>query len=176
MVSVASHSLSLVRICDPMHHSTPGFPVHHQLPKLAQSHVHRLDDAMQPSHPLSSPSPPAFNRSHHQGLFHWVSSHIRWPKIGVLASASVLPMNIQGWCPLGWPGWISVQSWQQILKSSFSNNGGLTRTQVSRQPVGAPSHRCSLRHPIVYPFAHLWDPGYIHHPVFQDYPTQRQEE
>ena len=54
--------------------STPGFPVHHQLLELAQTHVHRGGDAIQPSHPLSSPSPPAFNLSQHQGLFQWVSS------------------------------------------------------------------------------------------------------
>ena len=53
--------------------SIPGFPVHHQLPELAQIHVHPVGDAIQPSHPLSSPSPPAFNLSHHQGLFKWIS-------------------------------------------------------------------------------------------------------
>ena len=57
-----------------MNCSTPGFPVHHQLPELAQTHVHQFDDAMQPSHPLSSPSPPAFNLPQHQGLFQWVNS------------------------------------------------------------------------------------------------------
>ena len=55
-------------LCDPMDFSTPGFPVHHQLPELAQTYVHRVGDAIQPSHPLSSPSP-AFNLSQHQGLF-----------------------------------------------------------------------------------------------------------
>ena len=54
--------------------SIPGFPVHHTLPELAQTHVHRVSDAIQPSHPLSSPSPPAFNLSQHQGLFQRVSS------------------------------------------------------------------------------------------------------
>ena len=61
-------------LCDPMDCSTPGFPVHHQLPELAQTHVHWVSDAIQPSHPLSSPSPPAFNLSQPQGLFQWVSS------------------------------------------------------------------------------------------------------
>ena len=61
-------------LCDPMDCSTPGFPVHHQLPELAQTHIHRVGDAIQPSHPLSSPSPPTFNLSQHQGLFKWVSS------------------------------------------------------------------------------------------------------
>ena len=55
-------------LCDPMACSTPGFPVHHQLPKLAQTHVHQVSDAIQPSHPLSSSSPPAFNPSQHEGL------------------------------------------------------------------------------------------------------------
>jgi len=54
--------------------STPGFPVHHQLLELAQTHVHRVGDAIQPSHPLSSPSPPAFNLAQHQGLFQWIRS------------------------------------------------------------------------------------------------------
>ena len=70
-------SVSLVRsvtqscptFCDPMNHSMPGLPVHHQLPEFTQTHVHRIRDAIQPSHPLSSPSPPAPNLSQHQGLF-----------------------------------------------------------------------------------------------------------
>ena len=64
--SVAQWCLTL---CEPMDCSTPGLPVHHQLPELAQTHVRRVSDALQPSHPLSSPSPPAFNLSQHQGLF-----------------------------------------------------------------------------------------------------------
>ena len=60
-------------LCDPMDCSFPGFPVHHQLLELAQTHVHWVGDAIQPSCPLSSPSPPAFNLSYHQGLFQWVS-------------------------------------------------------------------------------------------------------
>ena len=61
-------------LCDPMDCSTPGLPVHHQLLELTQTHVHRVGDAVQPSHPLSFPSLPAFNLSQHQGLFQWVSS------------------------------------------------------------------------------------------------------
>ena len=56
-------------LCDPMNRSTPGLPVHHQLPEFTQIHVHRVGDAIQPSHPLLSPSPPAYNPSQHQGLF-----------------------------------------------------------------------------------------------------------
>ena len=61
-------------LCDPMNCSTPGLPVHHQLPKFTQTHVHRVSDAIQPSHPLSSPSPPAPNPSQDQSLFQWVNS------------------------------------------------------------------------------------------------------
>ena len=69
--SVAQLCLTL---CDPMNYSTPGFPVHHQLPEFTQTHVHRVIDAIQPSHPLLSPSPPALNPSQHQSLFQWVNS------------------------------------------------------------------------------------------------------
>ena len=65
----SDQSLSRVRLCDPMNHSTPGLPVHHQLPEFTQTHIHRVSDAIQPSHPLSSPSPLALNPSQHQSLF-----------------------------------------------------------------------------------------------------------
>ena len=68
-------------LCDPMDCSMPDFPVHHQLLKLAQTHVHWVNDALQPSHPLSSPSPPAFNLSQDQGLFKWVSSSHQVTKV-----------------------------------------------------------------------------------------------
>ena len=61
-------------LCDPMNRSTPGLIVHHQLPEFTQTHVHQVRDAIQPSHPLSSPSPPAPNPSQHQSLFQWVNS------------------------------------------------------------------------------------------------------
>ena len=67
-------SLSCVQLCDPMNRSTPGLPVHHQLPEFTQTHSHRVSDDIQPSHPLSSPSPPAPNLSQHQSLFQWVNS------------------------------------------------------------------------------------------------------
>ena len=100
-------------LCDPMDCSTPGLPVHHQHLEFTQTHVHWVGDAVQPSHPLLSPSSPTFNLSQHQGLFKWVGSHLAisfGQSIGVSASTSVLPMNIQDWFPLGWTGWISLQS------------------------------------------------------------------
>ena len=70
----SAQRLSRVQLCDPMGCTLPGLPVHHQLPELTQTHVHWVSDAIQPSHPLSSPSPPAFNISQLQCLFQWVSS------------------------------------------------------------------------------------------------------
>ena len=73
-IQFSSVAQSCPTLCDPMNRSTPGLPVHHQLPEFTQTHVHRVGDAIQPSHPLSSPSPPAPNPSQHQGLFQWVKS------------------------------------------------------------------------------------------------------
>ena len=73
-VQFSSVAHSCLTLCDPMNYSMPGLPVHHKLPESTQTHVHRVGDAIQPSHPLSSPSPPAPNPSQHQGLFQWVNS------------------------------------------------------------------------------------------------------
>ena len=73
-VQFSSVAQSCPTLCDPMNRSTLGLPVHHQVPQFTQTHVHRVGDAIQPSHPLSSPSLPAPNRSQHQGLFQWVNS------------------------------------------------------------------------------------------------------
>ena len=73
-VQFSSVTQSCPTLCNPMNFSTPGLPVHQQLPEFTQTHVHRVSDAIQPSHPLSSPSPPAPNPSQHQGLFQWVNS------------------------------------------------------------------------------------------------------
>ena len=92
-----------------MNRSTPGLPVHHQLPEFTQTHVHPVDDPS--SHLIvSSPSPPAPNPSQNQSFP--MSQHFAWggQSIGVSASASVFPMNTQDWFPLGWTGWISLQS------------------------------------------------------------------
>ena len=77
----SSVAQSCPTLCNPMDCSTPGLPVHHQLPEPTQTHVHWVSDAIQPSHPLSSPSPPARNLSQHQGLFKWVSSSHSVPKV-----------------------------------------------------------------------------------------------
>ena len=109
--------------CNPMDCNTPGFPVHHQLPDLAQTRAHWVGDAIWPSHPLSSPSSPAFNLSQHQCLFQWVSSSRQVAKVlEFQLPASVFPMNFRDWFPLGWTGLISLQS--KRLSRVFSNNTG----------------------------------------------------
>ena len=94
-------------------------PIVPQLQGLVQTHVHQVSDAIQASHPLSSPSPPAFNLSQHQSFQMSQLSASGGQSIGASASTSVLPMNIQDWFPLGLTGWISLQS--KGLSSVFSN-------------------------------------------------------
>ena len=114
---------SVAQLCptlwDPMSCSMPGFPVHHQLPEFTQTHVHWVGDAIQPSHSLLSPSPPAPNPSQHKSfpMNQWRA----WgdQSIGVSALASDLPKNTQDWSPSDWTGWISLQSTR--LSRVFSN-------------------------------------------------------
>ena len=118
-------------LCDPMNHSTPGLPVHHQLPEFTQTHVHQVGDTIQPSHPLISfsscpQSLPASGSFPMSQLFTWGGQ-----SIGVSASVSVLPMNTQDWSPLGWTGWISLQS--KGLSRVFSNTKVITKIFVSER-------------------------------------------
>ena len=108
-VQFSSVAHSCPTLCDPMAYSTPGLPVHHQLSELTQTHVHRVSDAFQPSHPLSSPSPLNFNlpASESFQMSQFIPSGS--PSIEVSASASVLPMNIQDWFPFGLTGWLTLQ-------------------------------------------------------------------
>ena len=120
MFLISSVAQSCPTLCDPMNCSTPGLPVHHELPESTQSQVHWVSDAIQPSHPLSSPSPPAFDLSQHQGSYQMSQLFISGGQnIGVSAPTSVLPMNTQDWSPLEWTGWISLQS--KGLSRVFSN-------------------------------------------------------
>ena len=118
-VQFSSVTQSCPTLCNPMNRSMPGLPVHHQLLEFTQTHVHRVSDAIQPSHPLSSPSPPAPNPSQHQSfpvsqLFSWGGQ-----STGVSALASVLPKKSQDWSPSEWTDWISLQS--KGLLRVFSN-------------------------------------------------------
>ena len=117
LVQFSSVTQSCPTLCDPMNCSMPGLPVHHQLPEFTQTHVHWVGDAIEPAHPLLSPSPPAPSPSQHQGLFQWVNSSHEVAKVSTLAS--FLPKNTQGWSPLEWTGWISLQS--KGLSTVFSN-------------------------------------------------------
>ena len=106
-------------LCNTMDCSMPGFLVHHQLPQLAQTHGHWVSEAIQQSHSLLSSSPSAFSISPYQGFLSSQFFTSGGQSIGVSASASVLPMNIQGWFPSGLTGWISLLS--KGLSRVFSN-------------------------------------------------------
>ena len=134
-VQFSSVAQSYLTLCDPMNCNMPGLPVHHQLLESTQTHVHCVGDAIQPSHPLVpfSSCPQSFPAS---GSFPmsqlFVSSG---QSIGVSASTSVLPMNTQDWFPLGWTGWISLQS--KGLTRVFSN------TTIAHQRDKNQIHRIS---------------------------------
>ena len=119
-ICCCSVAKSCPAICDPMDCVMPSFLVLHYLQEFAQIHFHWVDDAIQPSHPLLPPSPFAFSLSQHQGLFKWSQFFSSGGQsIGVSASTSVLTVNTQGWSPLGWTGWISLQF--KGLSRVFSN-------------------------------------------------------
>ena len=116
-----------------MDYSMPGFPVHHKFPELAQTHVHWVSDAIQPSHPLSPPFSSHLQSFPASGSFpmsHFFTSDGQ--SIGVSASVSVLPMNIQGWFPLGWTGLIFLQS--KGLSRVFPNTTVWKHQFFSAQP------------------------------------------
>ena len=140
-IFVVVQLLSYVQLCDPRDCSMLDLPIHQHLPELAQTHVSQVSDAIQPSHPLPYPSPPAFSLSQHQGLFQWVNSLHQVAKVGTSVSASVLSMNIQDWFPLGWTGWISLQS--KGLSRVFSSTTVWKHWFFSAQPS-------------------LWSNSYIH--------------
>ena len=124
MVQLSSVTQSCLTLCDPKDCSRLGFPVHHQLPEFTQTHVHWIGDAIQPSYPLSSPSPPAFNLSQHLGLFKWVSfSH---------QVAKVLEFQLQH------------QSFQWILRTDFLSdrqNGSPCSPRDSQQSSPKPQFK-----------------------------------
>ena len=118
-VQFSSVTQSCPTLCDPMNCSMPGLPVHHQLLEFTQTHVHRVSDAIQPCHPLSSCSP-APNPSQYWSFFP-MSQLFAWggQSTGVSALAEFLPKKSQGWSPSEWTGWISLQS--KGLSRVFSN-------------------------------------------------------
>ena len=108
-------------LCDPMNRSTPGLPNHHQLPECTQTHVHCVSDAIQPSHLLSSPSPPALNLSQHQGLLNESALHIRWPKYWSF-SFSISPSNEHPGLISFRMDWLDLLAVQGALKSLLQHH------------------------------------------------------
>ena len=124
---------SCLTLCNPMNCSTLGFPVHHQLWQLAQTHVYRVHDAIQPSHPLSSLSPPTFSLSQHQGLFHEWVLRMRWPKYWSF-SFSISPSNeYSGLISLSidWFELLAVQGTLKSLLQHHSSKASFFGSQVS---------------------------------------------
>ena len=130
-VQFSSVAQSCPTVCDPMNCSMPGLPVHHHLPEFTQTHVHRVGDAIQPSHPLSSPFLPAPNPSQHQSLFQKVNSSHEVAKV-LEFQLSFLPKKSQGWSPSEWTGCISLQA--KGLSRVFSNTTVQKHQFFSTQP------------------------------------------
>ena len=130
-VQFGSVTQSCPTLCDPMDCRMPGFTVHHQLMKLAQTHVHRVGDAIQPSHPLSSTSPPVFSLSKHQSGSFPVSQFFTsgGQSIGASASASVLPMNNSGLISfrMDWFDLLTVQGTLKSLLQHHSSKASVLR-------------------------------------------------
>ena len=120
MLSV-QFSQSCPTLCDPMDYSKPGFPVHHQLLELTQTHVHWVSDAIQPSCPLSSPSPPAFNLFQHQGLSNELVLHIRWPRYWSF-SFRISPSNEYSGLISFRMDWLDLLAVQGTLKSLLQHH------------------------------------------------------
>ena len=125
-ISTASVQFSSVvqscpTLCDSMNHSTPGLPIHHQFPELTQTHVHRVGDVIQPSHPLSSPSPPALNPSQHPGLFQWVNS---LHEVAKILEFQPQHQSLQSTPRTGllWKGWLDLLAIQRTLKSLLQHH------------------------------------------------------
>ena len=121
MCKFSSVVQSCPTLCDPMDCSTPGIPVHYQLPEPAQTHAHGVGDAIQPSHPLSSPSPPAFNLSQHQVFSKESVLHIRWPKYWSF-SFSISPSNEYSGLISFRIDWFDLLAVQGTLKSLLQHH------------------------------------------------------
>ena len=135
--SVSSVSQSCLTLCDPMDCSMPGFPVHHQLPEFTQIHVHLVSDAIQPSHPLSSPSPPAFNLSQNRVFSNESALCIRWPKYWSF-SFNISPSNeYLGLISFIIAGLISLQSkgFSRVFSNTTVQKHQFFGTQTSLRPI-----------------------------------------
>ena len=135
---LSSVTQSCPTLCDPMNHSTPGLPVHHQLPEFTQTHVHRVSDAIQPSHPLSSPSPPVPNPSQHQRLLQSTLC-MRWPKYWSFSFSIIPSKEIPGLISfrMDWLDLLAVQGTLNSLiqhhssKASILQHSAFFKVQLS---------------------------------------------
>ena len=132
----SSVAQSCPTLCNPMNRSTPGLPVHHQLLEFTHTHVHWVGDAIQPSHPLLSPSPPALNLSQHQGLFQWVSSsHLKYWNFRIIPSnecSGLISFRI---------GWLDLLAVQRTLKSLLQHHSSKASViQCSQPSLWSDSH------------------------------------
>ena len=118
-VQFSSVTQSCPNLCNPMNHSMPGLPVHHHPPEFTQTHVHRVGDAIQPSHPLSSPSPPAPIPSSIRVFSNESTLHMRWPKYWSFSFSIISSKEIPGLISFEWAGWNFLQS--KGLSRVFSN-------------------------------------------------------
>ena len=120
-VQFISVAQSCPTLCDPMNCSTPGLPVHHQLPEFTQIHVHQVGDAIQPSHPLSTPSPPVCNPSQHQSLFQWVKTSHEVAKV-LSFSFSIIPSKEHPGLTAFRMDWLDLLAVQGTLKSLLQHH------------------------------------------------------
>ena len=135
--SVSSVSQSCLTLCDPMDCSMPGFPVHHQLLELAQTHVHRVSDAIQPSHPRSSPSPPAFNLSQNRVFSNESALCIRWPTYWSFSFNNSPSNEYLGLISFIIAGLISLQSkgFSRVFSNTTVQKHQFFGTQTSLRPI-----------------------------------------
>ena len=147
-----SAAQSCLTLCDPTDCSTQGSPVFYHLPELAQTHVHWVSDAIQPSHPLLSPSPPAFNLSQHQGLFQWVGSfHQYWPKYWSFSFSISLSNEYSGLISFR-IDWFDLLAVQGTLKSLLQHHS--SKVSVLRYSA---FFMVQLSHPYNYWKNHSFD-------------------
>ena len=127
-VQFSSVSQSSPTLCDPMNRSTSGLPLHHQLPEFTQTHVHRVRHAIQPSHPLSSPSPPAPNPSQHQSFFE-STLRMKWPKYWSFSFSIITSKEIPGQISfrLNWLDLLAVQGTLKSLLQHHSSKASILR-------------------------------------------------
>ena len=129
---IRSVAQSCLTLCNIVNRSSPGLPVHHQLPEFTETHVHGVSDAIQPSHPLLSPSPLAPNPSQHQSLFHESTLHMRWPKYWSFSFSIIPSKEIPGLIfRMDWLDLVAVQGTLKSLLQHYSSKASIFRHSAS---------------------------------------------